>query len=185
MRLSRPSLFPVCPCLALPMSLLLLAGLAGCGPASSDNAPTLGLPASQGEPPLSQKNPPPRTDLVALAANSATAGPDPLASENRTGSVPGKGKVPVGDSHKAEPGTSSEPLVPPDALAVPAWIAKDLASLDVDTRLRALETWALIAPVGSIDPLILAYGTHDDERVRTRAMELIQQDWDRAADREQ
>jgi hypothetical protein len=66
-----------------------------------------------------------------------------------------------------------------DVLVVPAWIAKDLASPDVDTRLRALETWVLIAPVGSIDPLILAFGNDDD---RARAMELIQQDWNRAGD---
>ena len=71
-----------------------------------------------------------------------------------------------------------------DALVIPEWIAKDLNSPDVDTRLRALEIWVLIAPVGSIDPLILAFG-NDDERVRTRAMELIEQDWARAADREQ
>ena len=180
MRLSRPSLLPVRPCLALPMSLLLLAGLAGCGPASSENAPTLGPSANQGEPPLSQKNPPPRTDLFASAASSATASPAPLVSKNVNGSLPEKGKVPVGDSHKAEPGTSREPLVPPDALAVPAWIAKDLASPDVDTRLRALETWVLIAPVGSIDPLILA-SENDEEQVRERAMELIQQDRARAA----
>jgi hypothetical protein len=60
-------------------------------------------------------------------------------------------------------------------------MAKDLASPDVDTRLRSLETWVLTAPVGSIDPLILAF-ENDEERVRARAMELIEQDWVRAAD---
>ena len=167
MRLSRPSLLPVCPCLALPMSLLLVAGLAGCGSAPSDNAPSL------------------RTDPLASAANSATASPVPIASENGTGSAPVKGKVPVGDSPKAAPASSTNPANPMDNLVVPAWIAKDLNSPDVDTRLRALETWVLTAPVGSIDPLILAFGNNDDERVRTRAMELIQQDWARAADRAQ
>jgi hypothetical protein len=68
-----------------------------------------------------------------------------------------------------------------DALVIPEWIAKDLNSPDVDTRLRALETWVLNAPVGSIDPLILAF-ENDEERVRARAMELIEQDWARAAD---
>ena len=169
MRLSRPSLLPASPYLALPMSLLLLVGLAGCGPASSDNAPTLGSPASVGEPSSSQKNQPPRTDLIASAANSATASPAPLASDNRNGSLPGK-----------EPVSTKKPENPMDVLVVPAWIAKDLASPDVDTRLRALETWMLTAPVGSIDPLILAFET-DDEQVRARAMELIQQDWSRAA----
>ena len=67
-----------------------------------------------------------------------------------------------------------------DVLVVPVWIAKDLASPDVDTRLRALEIWMLTAPVGSIDPLILAF-ENDEERVRARAMELIEQDWSRAA----
>ena len=176
----QPPLLPGYPCLALPMSLLLLAGLAGCGSAPSDNAPTLGPRASQGEPSLSQKNPPPRTDPFALAAKSATASPLPLASENGTGSVPEKGKVKVGGNTMVESATSREPLVPPDALTVPAWIAKDLASPDVGTRLRALDTWVLTAPVGSIDPLLLAFG-NDDERVRARAMELIKQDLVRVA----
>ena len=95
MRLSRLSRHPVCPCLALPMSLLLLAGLAGCGPAPSDNAPTLAPRASQGEPPLSQKNPSPRTDLIASATSSTKNSPAPLVSENGTGSLPGKGTVSV------------------------------------------------------------------------------------------
>jgi hypothetical protein len=179
MRLSRPSLRPSCPCLALPMSLLLLAGLAGCGPAPSDNAPTLESHASQGEPPLSQKNPPPRTDLIASATSSAKTSPAPLVSENRSGSLPGKGTVSGGDSPHAAPASSTKPVNPMDVLVVPAWIAKDLASPEVDTRLRALDTWVLTAPVGSIDPLILAYGTDDDERVQARAMELIEQDWAR------
>ena len=99
--------------------------------------------------------------------------------------MPGRGMAPLGDSPKSASAPSAMPANPVDALEVPAWFAKDLASADVDTRLRALETWVLIAPVGSIDPLILAYGTNDDERVQVRAMELIEQDWARAADREQ
>lgn len=181
MRVSRPSLLPVCPCLALPMSLLLLTGLAGCGPASSENAPTLDPRASQGEPPLSQKNPPPRTDLIASATSSAKTSPAPLVSENGTGSLPGKGPVPGGDSPHAAPASSTKPVNPMAVLDVPAWMAKDLASPDVDTRLRSLETWVLTAPVGSIDPLIMAF-ENDEERVRTRAMELIEQDWARAGD---
>jgi hypothetical protein len=161
MRLSRQFLL---------MSLMFLAGMTGCGPASTDNATTLGSRASQGEP---------RTDLLASAASSAPASPAPLVSENGNGSLPGKGIAPVGDSPKAAPAPSTEPVNPMDALEVPTWIAKDLASPDVDTRIRALDTWMLTAPVGSIDPLILAYGTNDDERVQARAMELIEQDWAR------
>ena len=175
MRLSRPSLLPVCSCLALPMSLMLLAGLAGCGPASSDNAPTLGPRASLGEPPSSQKNQSPRTDPFASAASTTTASPAPLVSENGTGSLPGNGTAPVGDSPKTTPASSTKPVNPMHVLEVPAWFAKDLASPDVDTRLRALDTWLLTAPGGSINPLILAF-ENDEERVRARAMELIQQD---------
>ena len=175
MHLSRLPRCPVCPCLALPMSLLLLAGIAGCGPASSDNAPTLDPRASQGEPTLSQKDPPPRTDLIASATSSAKTSPAPLVSENGNGSLPGKGTAPVGDSPKAASAPSTKPVNPKDALEVPAWFAKDLASPDVDTRLRALDTWVLAAPGGSIDPLILAF-ENDEERVRARAMELIVQD---------
>lgn len=181
MHLSRPSLRTVCPCLTLPMSLLLLAGLAGCGPTPSDNAPTFEARASQDEPPLSQKNPPPRTDLIASATSSAKTSPAPLVSENGNGSLPGKGPVSGGDSPNAVSASSTKPVNPMNVLDVPTWMTKDLASPDVDTRLRALETWVLTAPGGSIDPLILAF-ENDEERVRARAMELIEQDWARAAD---
>jgi len=63
-------------------------------------------------------------------------------------------------------------------------MAKELDSPDVATRLHALETWAQSAPPGSVDPLILAF-EDKDERVRARAMELIEQDRAKAADAEQ
>ena len=63
-------------------------------------------------------------------------------------------------------------------------MAKELDSPDVGYRIRALETWAQSAPPGAVDPLIMAY-EDKDERVRARAMELIEQDWARAADAEQ
>jgi len=62
-------------------------------------------------------------------------------------------------------------------------MAKELDSPDVGVRLHALETWVQSAPPGEVDPLILAY-KDKDERVRARAMELIEQDWARAADAE-
>ena len=205
MRLSRLSLLPVCLRLMLPMSLLLIAGLSGCGPASPDNAPTLGSRASQGESALSQKNQPPRTDPFALAPSSATASLVPLASENGMGPVPEKGRAPVGgDSPNAAPIPSAKQVNPKDtlvtvperetpsipsaksanpmdALVIPEWIAKDLHSPDVDTRLRALETWAKTTPTGSIDPLNLATG-NDDARTLARALELIEQDLARTAE---
>jgi HEAT repeat protein len=63
-------------------------------------------------------------------------------------------------------------------------MAKELDSPDVDTRLRALETWAQSAPPGAVDPLIAALDDND-ERVQARAIELIDQDWARTADAEQ
>jgi hypothetical protein len=54
-------------------------------------------------------------------------------------------------------------------------MAKELDSPDVATRIRALETWAQSAPPGAVDSLIMAY-EDKDERVRARAMELIEQD---------
>jgi len=96
--------------------------------------------------------------------------------------MPGNGTSQIGDRANSKPVTSNEPLAPQDALDVPAWFAKDLASPHVETRLKALDIWVGTAPVGSIDPLILAYGTDDDERVQARAMELMKQDLVRAAE---
>ena len=178
---SRSCLSLLGPHLVPLMSLMLLAGLAGCGPASSDNAPNLGARASAGGPPQSQQSPLPRKDPFTPAAITPTASPLPPASENGTGSMSGKGSVPGGNSPSAAPVPSSNPTDPVDTLDVPAWIAKDLDSPDIGTRLRALEAWVQSAPPGAIDPLILAY-ENNDERVRARAMELIEQDWARAAD---
>ncbi len=176
----RPSLLLIYPRLTLILSWILFLGLAGCGAAPSDNIPTLGSSAHQGEPPLAQQNLSPQPAPVASAARPAS--PAPHASENGTGSVPGNGTGQVEDRVSSKPVTSKEPSVPQDALEVPAWIAKDMASPDVETRLRALDIWVASAPVGSIDPLILAYEKNDDDQVRARAMELIEQTWALAAE---
>ncbi len=112
------------------------------------------------------------------------AAPVPLASGNKTDNVAGNGTVPGGGSPGAAPVPSTKSADSLEALVVPAWIAKELDSPDVGTRLRALETWAQSAPPGAVDPLILAF-EDKDERVRARAMELIEQDWARTADAEQ
>jgi hypothetical protein len=157
---------------------LLLVGLAGCGPASSDNAPNLESRSSVGGPSLSKQGPLPRND-----AFTPSASPLPLASVNGTGSVSGTGTVPEGDSPRAVPVPSSKPVDSLDTLVVPAWMAKELDSPDVSVRLRALETWAQSAPVGAVDPLFLAL-EDKDERVQARANELIEQDWARESEGE-
>ena len=158
-------------CLVMLLSLILLAGLASCGPASSDNAPNLE----------------PRAGVNGPAAQSTgqegkTLIP-PMATDNQTGSASGRGTVPGGDSSHAVPVLSSEPGHPIEGLVVPEWMAQKLNSPNVRVRLRALETWAQSAPPGAVDPLILAF-EDKDERVRARAQQLIEQDWARKAEAE-
>jgi hypothetical protein len=179
MRPSRPCLRLLCSHLALLLSLTLLAGLAGCGPASSDNAPNLGPSASVDGPSLSKQASSPRNDPFTPAAS-----PLPLASVNGTDSESGTGTVSGGDSPLAVPVLSSEPGHPVDGLVVPEWMAQKLNSSKVRVRLQALETWAQSAPPGAVDPFILAF-EDKDERVRARAQQLLEQDWARKAEAEQ
>jgi hypothetical protein len=175
------AVLPLRSSLAMVLSLMLLAGLSGCGPASSDNAPGLESRANVGEPSLSKQRLSPNSTWTPV---TQTANPVPPASGNVTGAGAEKGTVPVGGSPQAVPVSSLTPTDTLEPLVVPAWIAKDLESPDVGTRLRALDTWAQTAPPGADDPLILAL-ENKDERVRARAMELIEQNWARAADAEQ
>jgi HEAT repeat protein len=62
---------------------------------------------------------------------------------------------------------------------VPDWIATALNSPDAQVRLQALDRWVQQGRKGSVDPLMLALND-SDERVRTRALQLIEQDWERA-----
>ena len=156
----------------------LLVGMAGCGPASSDNAPNLGPSVSVDGLSLSNQGPLPRS-----GAFTPTASPVPLVSVNGTGPASGTRTVPGGDNSHAGPVLSSEPGHPVDGLVVPEWMAQKLNSPNVRVRLRALETWVQSAPPGALDPLILAF-EDKDERVRTRAQQLIEQDWAREAEAE-
>ena len=132
--------------------------------------------------PLSKQGPSPGNN--SLTPVTPAASPVPLASGDKPGIPSGKGTVPGGDRPPAVTVPSSQSADSADALVVPAWMAKELDSPDAGVRVRALEAWVQSAPPGSIDPLILAY-EDKDERVRARAMELIEQDWARAADAEQ
>lgn len=168
-------------CFAMLLSLMLLAGLTACGPASSDNAPSLESRASVGGQPLSKQSLSPGNNPFAATQTTSSL---PLASGNETGAALGKGTVPGGDGPQAVPVSSSKLAEVLESLVVPDWITKDLESPDVGTRLRALDKWVQTAPPGVDDPLILALD-NKDERVRARAMELIEQNWARAADAEQ
>ncbi len=167
--------------LALLLGLLFVAGLAGCGQASSNNVSSLESHASVSESPLSKQGPSPGNN--SLTSVTPTTNHASIASGNKTDIVAGNGTDPGRDSPRAVP-IPSNPADSPEPLLVPTWMAKELDSPDVGTRLRALDTWVQSAPPGSVDPLILAY-EDKDERVRARAMELIEQDQERTADAEQ
>lgn len=161
------------------VSLVFLTGLAGCGPPSSDNAPNLESRAGMGGLPLSTQGPSPGNNP--LTPVTPAASPVPLVSVNGTDSSSGTGGVPGGDSPNTVSVSSSKSTDTLEPLVVPAWMAKELDSPDVRVRLLALETWTQTAPLGAIDPLILAL-EDKDERVQNRAMELIEQDMARDSD---
>jgi hypothetical protein len=161
---------------------MLLTGLAGCGQTSSDSAPSVGSRASVGVQPLSPQGPSPGNNPLAPVTSAAS--PVPLPLDEKPGISSEKETAPGGSRSLAVPVPPSQSTDSVDALVVPAWMAKELDSPDAGIRIRALETWAQSAPPGSIDPLVLAY-EDKDERVRARAMELIEQDWARTADTDQ
>ena len=148
MRLWRPRL-------AWLMGLMCVAGLAGCGPASTDKTAGLEPHANLGRPSqspsISQHAPEPRPDPV-----TPSASPAPSASSRSP------------DSHvEARP---AEPLVGSD------WMSAALASPDVRVRLWALDHWEQDAPRGSVDPLIAALDD-EDEDVQARASEILDRYW--------
>lgn len=168
--------------LVLLLSLMLLAGLAGCGQASPDKAPSLESRASGSVP--SPSNQGPSSGNNPLTPVTPAMAPVPLASAEKP-SIPSEKETVLGEDRSlAVPVPSSQQADSVNALVVPAWMAKELDSPDVGVRIRALETWAQSAPPGSIDPLILAY-EDKDERVRARAMELIEKDLARTSLAEQ
>lgn len=132
--------------LAMLLSLMLLAGLAACGPAASDNPANLGPRARVDGSSLSQQGSSPRNEPFTPAANSVS-----LASGNATGHASGKGGVTGGDSFLAVATSSMKPAGTLDPLVVPAWKAKELDLPDVGSRTYTLETWAQSAQPEAID----------------------------------
>src|SRR5437868_290329 len=106
MRQSQPFLHLSYPRLAPLLSLMLLARLVGCGPAS-DNPPNLGPRAGMDGPSLFTQGLSPHRD-------ASTPNPVPLASVNGTDSASGTGTVSGGDNPLAVPVLSSEPGHPVD-----------------------------------------------------------------------
>jgi hypothetical protein len=179
---SRPCL--LCPRLALLLSLMLLTGLAGCGPASSDNAPSLESRASVGGPPLSKQGPSPGN--MPLTPITLAASPLPFASENLTGATSGRGIVPGGDNIGQGDKLLSKPAGAPNVETdgreklpvpvIPDSIAKDLDSPDARVRLEALDHWGAQGTKAPLDPLFVAMDD-EDEAVRRKATEIIERYW--------
>ena len=174
---SRPCLRPLSPHLELLLSLLFLAGLAGCGPASSDNAPSLESRAS-----VSGS----ATQVTGQGGNQLIP---PLASENRAGSASGRGAAPGGDNAGLGDGLPLRPDGKPNGDAdgreklpvpiipgIPDSVAKDLDSPDVRVRLLALNHWTTSKTTASLDPLFAAL-EDEDEAVRAKATEIIERYW--------
>jgi hypothetical protein len=150
------------PRLAWYLGLMCLAGLSGCGPAPSDHAP----------------NPESRSSLSApsewqpVSQHSSTAYNDPF--------TPATSPVPLAafpaSNYSPAPAAQEEPAPLPEYLDLPSWIAQALDAPEVSVRLQALDAWAEQGAQAPLDPLVVALDDEDDD-VRTKAMEIIEQQW--------
>lgn len=148
--------------ITLLLSLMLLAGLAGCGPASSDKSQNPGPRASVGAPSLPKQSP--SSGNNPLTPVTQTASPVPLVSViNGEGSSPGTGTV---------PGEDKLPVP-----SIPDSIAKDIGSPDARARYRALDYWETKGTQAPLDPVFEAM-EDEDEAVRAKATEIIERYWD-------
>jgi hypothetical protein len=138
---------------------LNLTGLSGCGPAAPDHTPTeshasLGVPAKSQS--VIQGTAVPRNGPFTLAAR-----PGPL-----TGLPSNLGPIAV----------QEKPAPMPEQLVLPTWIAQALDAPEVSVRLQALDMWAQQGADAPLDPLVAALDDEDND-VRAKAMEIIEQNW--------
>jgi len=75
------------------------------------------------------------------------------------------------------PASQEEPEPLPEYLDLPSWIAQALDAPEVSVRLQALDTWSQQGAQTLLDPLVVALDDEDDD-VRTKAMEIIEQQWE-------
>lgn len=172
MRSIQPSLH-LYPRLALLLSLMCLAGMAGCGPAS-DNAPSLVSSATVAGPPLAQKSQAPRSDPAAQVAS-----PMPLASDNQSSSASIRGGTSGVDSSSQGDRLQSQPTDTPNSKSVPLIpesIIKDLNSPDARVRLQAMSHWGSKETTAPLDPLFEALDD-EDPAVQAKAIEIIERYW--------
>jgi len=160
-------------CLALLLSVIFLAGLAGCGPASSDKPPNLESRASVGGP------------ASRGTGQEGKTGITPIPSGNETGSASGKAPFPGGDNigqGDKLAKSSGTPNVEPDGRdklpvpGIPESVAKALDSPDARERLQAMNHWETKGTKAPLDPLFAALDD-EDGYVRAKATEIIERYW--------
>ena len=170
------------PWLAICVSLMLLAGLAGCGSASSDNAQTLESRAGMRGPAA------PSTGQGDKALTPPLATGIRPGSTSGTGTAAGKGNLGQGDKLPLKP--EGLPTAEPDgrdtlsAPGIPESIAKNLDSLDARVRLQAMNHWEAQGTTAPLDPLFTALDD-EDEVVRAKATEIIERYWAAEQEKEQ
>ena len=146
-------------CLTLAPSLMILAALAGCGPATSDNSPNSVSRANVDRRTISKQVPPPGNNPFTPVTQATSQ--VPLASViNGTGSTSGTETV-VGEDKLAVP-------------SIPDSIVKDFGSPDALTRYRALNHWETKGPQAPLDPVFEAL-EDDDPAVRADAAAIVEQ----------
>lgn len=140
-RLSRPYM-------AVLLSLMLLAGLTGCGQAGSGNTPGL----------------------------EARAGTSGAAGQGGKALLPaGQGDKPLAKSAGA-PKVETDGDKNSSAPSIPDSIAKDFESPYARIRLQALDYWATQGTKAPLDPLLEAL-EDEDEDVRAKAAKIAEQHW--------
>ena len=163
------------------MILVIVTGLAACGPASSDNPP-------------GQES---RVTVSGPASRSTGQGgkifTSPKAADNQTGSASGTATVPGRDNAGQVGKFLSKPEAPPtvetaarDTLPfpdIPASIVKGLDSPDARDRLQALDHWEQKGSKPSLDPVFEAL-EDENEAVRAKATAIIEQYWEQGKERE-
>lgn len=154
-------------CLAMLLSLMFFAGLAGCGPASSDNTSNVVGPVVRG------------------TGQGGKTVITPISSGNEPGVASAKGTSPGGDNIGQGDKLAKSAGMPNgetdgrDKLPVPGIpeaIAKALDSPDARTRLQALDHWEKKGTKAPLDPLFEALEDENDA-VRAKATAIIEQQW--------
>lgn len=136
------------PYMAVLLSLMFLAGLAGCGQAGSGNT----------------------TGLEARASTSGSAG-----QGEKTLLPSGQGDKPLAKSVGA-PKLDTDGDKNSSAPSIPDSIAKDFESPYARIRLQALDYWATQGTKAPLDPLLEAL-EDEDEDVRAKAAKIAEQHW--------